>query len=251
MKKIASILLIPILFLMVFSSCKEQKKYQVDYPATITTEYLNENYIEADPNLIHLYCAENSTEKFEIPGGYGRYYAIKDVSMDEYLTLRKSILMVSPYEHIIVKNKKLVNQEILSYELEKIEIYKFDIGAVTQENWETLGNAYMSKSMVLLDSLEASSFQSYIIDCLETKKYCEHKTGEFYDQVSIDGFPVRIRISFAKYENLVWDAAIRIRDDKYYVYFYWYTKDKIHPEGYWDIIYLPISPEISALIPKQ
>ena len=117
-------LLMVLLFLP--KSCSHSDEYIVTYPQKYITAYCEENYIRADPNLIHLIAAENEIGKIEIPGGWGYYRAIKDVSMEDYLVMTK-VIMFGINGRDIVKNKNndaLPEQEILSYHIKKIEIYK-------------------------------------------------------------------------------------------------------------------------------
>lgn len=253
MRKNISFILIIILLSNSLSSCKKQEKYEVDYPHYYTPEYCSEYYIEADTNLIHLYSAENSIDKGEIPGGYSCYYAIKDIALEDYLALKEVLLLVKPFHHKIVRkrNKDMPIQEVLSYELKKVEIYKR--GNIESEDWSRLGVARVSESIVTLDSAGAASFQSHMLDCIEKGNYTEHDSvlTSSWDSVERDNALLYIRVHFSEYENLVWDARIIECNGEYCMYFYWYPPDVNGTGSTSEIIFIPLGQDISTLIPQQ
>ena len=121
MKKLIFLLMV----LIVFSSCQKRENYVVEYPELYTPEYCTNNYIQADPNLLYIAYADNSIGRIDVPGGYARYYAIKDVPIDDFLLLDEAI-MFDPLSYKIVKNKynlDLTLQDILSYKIKSVLTY--------------------------------------------------------------------------------------------------------------------------------
>ena len=53
-----------LLVLLVLVSCAPQYRFQATYPKGYTAEYFYSHYVQADPNLIHLYAAENDAGKY-------------------------------------------------------------------------------------------------------------------------------------------------------------------------------------------
>lgn len=247
MNKPISLLLVAVMLLTILSSFNKHKKNVVDYPKIYTPEYCSENYIQADPNLIHLVSADNDIGQIDVPGGSARYYAIKDVPLDEYLLLDEAI-MFAPLSFQIVKNrnKDLPMQEVLSYEVKSLQLYS-NLGDCKDK--KNLGTEKVYEYIALLESDSATVFQSHILECLETKNYKENEMGVPYDFVYYNDSAISIRVTFSKYKNLVWDALIIELESEYFMYFYWFTIDEKHPDGYYDIIFIPLNEEIAELIP--
>ena len=256
-KKVLSCCLLMILLLFyLLTACKGAKGYKVDYPDYYTPEYCYENYIDADPNLIHLFCSENSIGTYRNTGFFDTYYAIKDVLLDEYLCIRRiNVLFNTGIGDVqIVRNKKtgLSEQEILTLNYKSVELYwQGRESPPNSKTWFSIGSNKVQETIASLSGTDAANFQSHIVRVLESGK-CEEVGSPFYRFVTKEpeGNLLFIRVVFEEYENLVWETAIRESDGKYYMYFYWYTADEDHPEGFWDIIYVPLSEEISELIPK-
>lgn len=234
-------LLMVLLFLP--KSCSHSDEYIVTYPQKYTTAYCEENYIRADPNLIHLIAAENEIGKIEIPGGWGYYRAIKDVSMEDYLVMTK-VLMFGINGRDIVKNKNndaLPEQEILSYHIKKIEIYKNEKSLKELYHIDVLklGNERVTEVISSFDGEKADRFQSDLIECLEKGNY---KNG---DEITFDIFELNIRITFDNYEYLVWDGGVikSKEDNKLYIVFYKPT------DGLWKNILIPLNNDIAELVP--
>lgn len=246
MKKI-TICLLFIFLLNVFSSCAGKDEYLVDYPEKYTTSYCSENYIQADPNLVHLRAADNDLGRIEIPGGGARYCKIKDIPLDEYLLLDQYI-MFAPLAYKIVKNKNNTDiqvQEILSYKVKSVNIYLEAEKKNMSAEMRKLGLGLVEEYIATVDGADAEAFQSHLIECVEKGNYTKTGPGG-YAFIRKDNNIVNLRVSFENYENLVWDSQIKIKDDTYYIVFYTpYTS-----VGEWSSNYLPINQEMADLIDK-
>ena len=230
--------------LIVFSSCQKRENYVVEYPELYTPEYCTNNYIQADPNLLYIAYADNSIGRIDVPGGYARYYAIKDVPVDEYLLLDEAV-MFAPLSYKIVKNKyksDLPQQEIVSYKIKSVLIYS-QSKDLDELDKKALGEKMVDEIVASIDGNDATAFQSHIIDCMQTKNYKEVGiAGDLYDILNI-----RVRVVFENYENLVWDSNLYKQNDTYYILVHTYVDDS-WGSG-WKQNMFPINQKLAELIP--
>ena len=246
MKKIVSCFLISLALFHMLTSCRQREEraddYVADYPEMYTPEYCMDNYVGADENLIHVQAAENSIGKVLEYGVYYDFYAIKDVPMEEYLSVSTCAIMFDYPTDRIVKNKNLdrSEQEILAWEIKSVELY-----------WTRADASSSLEYVAALDSKEAALMQSQWIEYLENGKYKEK--GGIYNSIekgedTLYESVLRVRVSFSKYENIVWEAGIKEDDGEYYVHFDWFTAHEAFPDGYFKYVYLPIGPALSELV---
>lgn len=239
-----------VLLASIFSSCSKSDEYLVTYPQEYTTSYCNDNYIQADPNLMYIRRADNDIGKIDIPGGYASYYAIKDVPINEYLVLDEAIIF-APLSYEIVKNKNnndLLEQEILSYPIKSVQIY-LKTGSIANDNIDKkrLGDDLVGEYISSIDGEKAVAFQSHLIESLEMGNY--RKTGlagDLLDVVEKNGNPICLRVIFENHENLVWDSGLFKQNDTYYIVFYTPYDSS---DGEWVQNWLPINQELAELIP--
>ena len=244
MKKFISILLCSSFIMTFFTSCKKHDDNIVEYPEMYTPEYCSENYIEADPNLIYTVSADNDIGKTDIPGGYAKYYAIKDVPIDDYLLLDEAV-MFAPLSYKIVKNKNnldIPQQEILSYKIKSVLIYSQSKDLDVSDK-KALGEKMVDEIVASMDGNDATAFQNHIIDCIETENYREAGTeGDLYEVVE----NIHVRVVFENYENLAWDSGLFKQNDAYYIVFYTPVDS---PDGGWIQNWIPVSQGLVDLIP--
>ena len=209
MKKILICLLaITTLLPCALSSCskvlRKADEYIVTYPENYTVDYCNENYIKADPNLLYLRVADNDLGKNNVKGKNGNFRAIKDVPLDEYLMFDEALLLYSlSYE--IIKNKNnldLPQQEILSYKIKDIKIYRqtYDTEIEPVDKYK-LGAKMVEEELSSISGEKTDAFQAHIIECLEQGNY--HKNyGKQYGYVfnpniaKINDHKLRLRVTF-------------------------------------------------------
>ena len=77
------------------SSCGE-KAFIAVYPKEYTPYYFYQNYVQCDPNLIHLSSAKNSAGKLRHNPDRYEYYAIKDVPVEEYVCYSHDFALFDP-----------------------------------------------------------------------------------------------------------------------------------------------------------
>lgn len=240
---------IMVLLVCMFTSCSKSNEYLVTYPQKYTTSYCNDNYIQADPNLMYIRIADNDIGKVDIPGGFAKYYAIKDVPVDEYLVLNKSVIF-APLSYEIVKNKNnndLLGQEILLYPIKSVQIYLKTNSTVNDINKKELGADLVGKYVSSIDGEKAVAFQSQIIENLTKGNYrATGLAGDLLEVVEKEGNPICLRVIFENYENIVWESGLFKQNDAYYIVFY--TPVDSH-NGEWIQNWLPISQELVELIP--
>ncbi|MCQ2427864.1 MAG: hypothetical protein MJ137_05625 [Clostridia bacterium] len=232
-----------ILIACMLISCSNSSEYLVTYPQEYTPAYCVENYIRADPNLIHLIAAENEIGRIEIPGGWGYYHAIKDVPMDEYLLLNKMVILSTNY-YDIVKNKNnnaLPELEILSFKIKTVEIIK---KTYKSRGVDTLkyGSDCDIEVVSSFDGEKADQFQSNLIECLEKGNYQDWNTNNGLDWERV--FGLCIRVTFDKYEYLVWDCHIfkNAGNNNFYILFH------IPTDKSWHDICIPLNQDIVELV---
>jgi len=221
MKRILIFSLCILLLLNVLSSCVQKDNYIVEYPEMYTTTYCSENYIEADPNLVHLRAADNDLGKIDVPGGNAKYCAIKDVPLDEYL-LFDEYVMFAPLSYQIVKNKNntaLPVQEILSYKIKSVDLYLPAYWKDIYLDKRELGRNWVKEQISSVDVDGAIAFQTYVIECFENGNLIP-MGDPAYELTSI-----QLRVIFEDYENLVWDSSIYSLNGNYYILFYTWETD--------------------------
>ena len=218
MKKI-SLLLVLTLFLI---GCQPTVTlYTMTYPEQYTPEYCNENY-EREYHLMYLHGATNVVgDTYHSHKGYWNYYfGLENIPLDDYLGVkaRPAPFTVGPsiaYNIYVVKNKNCEEDILFDCVAEKAELYIPDavLGEcvylrdkkaeeIDQEVSE-FGKIRISGDPIELT--DAENIRQYICDSIQNGNYYSGSQIEVYSGGSSD---VLIRITFEKYDNLVWDAYI-------------------------------------------
>ncbi|MBR6577453.1 MAG: hypothetical protein IKK74_00745 [Clostridia bacterium] len=263
MKKTLCIPLILAFLLLTFVSCGPDYRFKAKYPEGYTAGYFHANYVQADPNLIHLYASENSAGKYDEFGQIDRYYAIKDVPIDEYVCYSHDWFILDPgFEVYIARNKdmKISGSEILSYEVSSAELFWEDgsyFDDKERNKMEAIGEKKYYESVA---SIDAKAFQNALKDCIETGNYVGYRDLDssslykpFVDHEGVNSYlTLKIRVRFSKYENIVWDATVKRsmeEPDKYYVVHQLFVTTENFPEGYYTDVCVPLDSSIAKLIP--
>ena len=124
MKKLTIMILILVLILPCMTSCGYIK---LNYPKEMTNEYCLQNYCFADPNLVFLSCDMNDVDGYSyLRATTFQFKAIKGISPEEYLVVRNNTIFDKNTFYCVIKNRSLdlEDSEILTKEIESIEIYK-------------------------------------------------------------------------------------------------------------------------------
>lgn len=261
MKRRIYIFALAVLLSVSFASCAPDYRFQAIYPDGYTAKYFYDNYVQADPNLIHLYAAENDAGKYEYCGRYWRYYAIKDVSVDEYVCYSEDHSMLDPsFQSYIARNKSLnvSDAEILSYGIKGAELYwrSNSYFRDASDKMEALGaNVYYER----IASIDALAFQNHLRTHIIGGNY-ELKpqlapvyiNKPFVDHEHVKSqLTLNIRVYFSDYENIVWDGAVVTlngEEDMYYVKYQMFTVTDDVPEGFYKSVYVPLDESVSKLI---
>ncbi len=265
MRKRHMIRALPLLLLLslALTACGERDTYTVEYPAEYTAAYFYNNYVQCDPNLIHLRAAENSAGKHKENAWYGTYYAIKDVPIEEYVCYSEDFFMLDPtFSAYVARNKTLEmpEPEILTWTVSGAELYwqdglhfrdaKGKMTAVGEKiHYETLAE------------VDGAGFQSHLREVMAEASYRENGMGcnwsfvarRFRNDEGVESdLVLNLRVRFAEYENIVWDGLVVTIDGgehDYYVYSHvWTTSDTI-PEGFYQSVFVPLPEEIAKMIP--
>ena len=260
MKKFVRAMLIVCLVLFVLVSCSPDYRFEAVYPEGHDAEYFYNHYVEADPNLLHLYASKNDAGRYSYSGQYYRYYAIKDVPIDEYVCYSCDAAYLDPnFSSYVARNKnmEISEPEILSYEVSGAELYWSD-GLYYKDknrNMEVLGQNICYETVATID---ATAFQNHLALCLDTGNYVSDIepppssiSQSVVDQKGIQQhlLKLKIRVHFSKYENMVWDADVVKSNDTYYVVYQLIVVSKNFPEGYYSTVYVPLDETVAALIP--
>ena len=262
MKKTLCIPLILVFLLLTFVSCGPDYRFEAKYPEGYTAGYFHANYVRADPNLIHLYASENSAGKYDAFGQIERYYAIKDVPIDEYVCYSHDWIILDPaFEVYIARNKdmKISESEILSYEVSSAELYWED-GSYFNDKERNKMEAIGEKSYYeTVASIDATVFQNALKDCIETGNYVDYQNSvsnsvykDFVNHKGVNSYlTLKIRVRFSKYENIVWDATVKKSMDepnKYYILYKLFVTTETSSEGYYTDVCVPLDDSIAKLI---
>ena len=216
MKKPTIIILIIILLLPCMTSCGYIKLY---YPKELTNEYCMQNYCYADPNLNFLSCDINSADGYSnIEGTSFCFKAIKDVPIEEYLVARHNTIFDKNKYYNVVKNRAmgLNNLEILTYEIESIEIFKRTAVPQTDVALRKLGTMCYDEQIALLTDDQTDAFIEHLKTALETKDYEDRGPKE--PDLGLVRYQIEcycIRVHFSEYKNLVWDSYISMQNGTY------------------------------------
>ena len=248
----AGVVLLTCLLLAAFAlaSCGEREGFYAKYPKGYTSAYFHDNYVQCDPNLIHLKSSRNSAGKYKDDPYRFCYYAIEGVSMEEYVCYSEDIAMFDPdFDPYIARNgnMEMPKPEVLTWTVTGAELYwcenkYFDDG--TGKMIDLGDKRYYLKHA----DLDGGAFQSYLGECLANGEYRE-SIAMNYIRRKQGSLELWIRLHFAEYENIVWDGEVLVENDVYYVLAYVWVEEE-DDEGYYDYAFVPLSEEIVELIPK-
>ncbi len=248
--------------LILLQSCST---YIARYPKYLTERYWRDNYVAADPNLAYFVCAKNSLSEHKYSGQKWRFFALKNVPMDKYLcTIHRFTIFDPYYDHVILKHKDLTEEPIFDYTATACTLYWGTVCINDLSEMKKYGN----KSIVeTISSLDAEVMQNHIIDCIKNDTFVpEDKLSmTFAPMQNNRGEPINafisIRLQFAEYDNLIWDATVYqdVNDDyeaKYYMLVYVFNEefDFSYEFGYYTggenyyMKYIPVPAELEPLI---
>lgn len=255
-----SVVLLTCLLLAAFtlSSCGE-KAYVAEYPEEYTPYYFYQNYVQCDPNLIHLRAAKNSAGKYKRYAQYFYYYAIKDVPVEEYVCYSEDFTILDPgFSSYVARHPsvEISQPEVLAWTVTGAELY-WQYGHYfndTKGKMTALGEKICCETVAEVDG---SAFQAYLKAAVEAGNYIEHGGGVHSDSVTkrykdkegVESYLVLyLRLHFAEFENIVWDGMIVTVNGQEGYFLYCYVCENFS-EGDYDIAFVPLPAEIAELIP--
>ncbi len=223
MKKLIICFLSVILILSFLSSCGRKNK--IRYPDTYTPEYCASNYIEADYHLKFSEVAENSIGTIN-SGGLYAYYGIKGIPLDRYLICKQWLIYEIGEKLVINKNSGIQKQEVLVYEIEKIEIYH----KVKNDN----NTSEISDNvLVSLNKDESKEFQDALNEAIDLKNYkdldemrkqterpeIKAQLPRFINLKANNEEVVYFKVYFSSYPNIYWQITlVEIKEDQGDIY---------------------------------
>lgn len=239
-------------------------RFEATYSEKHTAAYFMNQYVHTDPNLVHVYAAINQADEYEYSGEVCKYYAIKDVSIEEYVCYSSDFRILDPgFSAYIVRNKdfEIPTAEILAFEVSGAELFWAD-GTCYQDSryknkMEALGKNIFYENVAEID---AAAFQKSLKENLEAQNYVKkddtdctyirkkfQATEKMYSQLTL-----KVRVHFKDYANIVWDAAVVKLpgvQDTCYVEYYQFKVTEEQPEGYYERIFIPLDDVIGKLVP--
>ncbi len=257
MKRKISLLCAAVFVLLSLSSCGPDYRFQATYPEGYTATYFSQQYVQADPNLVHLYASENDAGQYELNGRYWQYYTIKDTPVEEYVCYSEDFWMLDPgFSSYVARNKdmEMTDSEILSYKMSGAELYWYDPSPFKDgsHKMEALGEKICYE---IVDHIDAAAFQTHLRTCVDEKNYVTIQNAigyirkEFVNDEGVKStLSLKIRVHFTDYENIVWDGYVVMQDGVYYVNYPLFTVTDTFPEGYYKNVYVPLDESVSQVI---
>jgi hypothetical protein len=253
-----------LLAVFVLSACGGEASYTVEYPAEYTPYYFYQNYVQCDPNLIHLRAAENSAGKYKHDPLRYEYYAIKDVPMEEYICYSEDFVLLDPtFTPYIARNSsvEMAQPEVLTWTVTGAELYwrnGFYLDDSVKKKMAAVGENIRYESVAEVDGV---AFQEQMKTAVEEESYLENGMGchwnlttkRFKNEEGVEAdLVLYLRLHFAEYENIVWDGLVITIDGQegYFVYCYVWTTTEYTPEGFYQDVFVPLPAEIAELIPE-
>ena len=257
-------------FLLLFSliSCGSLLKpdpiyrFEATYSERHTAAYFMHQYVHADPNLVHVYAAVNEADTYKYSGKEQKYYAIKGVSIDEYVCYSEDYLLMDPgFSAAIIRNTNMdTKPEILTLEVSGAELFWANgycyMNNTTKKAMEALGkNIFYYK----LEDVDAAALQKSLKENIEAQNYIhQDDTDPAYFRKKFKAaehtysyLTLKIRVHFQEYENIVWDAAVVKlpgKQDTYYVEYCLACVDEDQQDFDYDIVYIPLDDVIGDAV---
>ncbi len=211
------------------------------YPDEYTKEYIRTNYVLADPNLTYL-----SLPQACVNGDGESYYAIHNVPLDQYMvSLWDGFIGARDYSPRVKKRNSVDQEPILDWTYDSVQFISYkqvvelmpeDLKTVRQLGKEVYGST--------LAKIDATVFRTFLTTALETQSYLEKDALTTPLPEDSYGQMLAIRVNFAEYENLVWDARVITHENVRYLEVY------VNQGGSYQPVYIPLPAEIVALIPQ-
>ena len=208
-----------------------------------TYYYIEENYVTADPNLVHI-----ETEQEILSGLHlDVYYTILGIPMEQYVVKKEvpfSIWKNDSYHAIMLKKSDVTEEPIFDWTYKSVELFVTNQPAYylnsfkdSMQSIHRLGKDIYYSHYATIDS---QVFKTYLTQSMESGTYGDPSNLDLYDNLLI-------RVSFVEYENMVWDGALyrHVETDTFYLRIYLAGEDGNYTEKM-----LPLPAEIVALIPQ-
>ena len=243
------------------SSCGE-KPYVAVYPEEYTPYYFYQNYVQCDPNLIHLSAAKNSAGKLRRNPDRYEYYAIKDVPVEEYVCYSHDFALIDPgFTPYIARHSsvEMPQPEVLTWTVTGAELYWRDGHHFSDTKGKMMSVGEKIRYATVAET-DGTAFQAHLKTVMEESTYLENGRGcnwgfvstRFRNEEGVESdLLLHLRLHFAEYENIVWDGMITTvsGQEGFFVHCYAWITPETFPEGYYSEIFVPLPAEIAELIP--
>ena len=243
------------------SSCGE-KTFIAVYPMEYTPYYFYQNYVQCDPNLIHLSAAKNSAGKLRHNPDRYEYYAIKDVPVEEYVCYSHDFALFDPdFTPYIARHSsvEMPQPEVLTWTVTGAELYWRD-GHHFSDTKGKMMSVGKKICYATVAETDGTAFQTHLKTVMEESTYIENGRGcnwgfvstRFRNEEGVESdLMLHLRLHFAEFENIVWDGMITTvsGQEGFFVHCYVWTTTETFPEGFYSEVFVPLPAEIAELIP--
>ena len=232
------------------SSCGE-KAFIAVYPKEYTPYYFYQNYVQCDPNLIHLSAAKNSAGKLKHDPDRYEYYAIKDVPVEEYVCYSHDFALFDPeFTPYIARNSsiEMTDPEVLTWTVTSAELYWRESGHFDDGKGKMLA---LGEEIYYINhaDVDGAAFQAHLRDCMADGDYREVNSWNTISRKQ-GNLRLCLRLHFAEYENIVWDGMVTLEGDDYFVLCHvWTLYENLSMWDYRTVL-VPLPAEIAELIPE-
>ena len=207
-----------LLSLFIIRACT---KYKYDYPEHFTQSYAWKKYTLVDANLTYLTKMDAAPgQKIRMAGTSYEFAAIRDVPSDTFLaakTVYGNIITDLP-EIFVYQNKKKSVKPIVDYTITSIELYYRSNIAVSRDATNRPDTIYNWGQRMHICQVAESSGATLIHAFRTTWEKHKSYQGSVYlhelkNGTTSDAYTFAIRVHFAEYDNLVWDADVYADDN--------------------------------------
>ena len=259
MRKTIILLLVSVIMLTSFSSCKDKKElYVAEWPwPELSISSICHGYVTA-PNFLsrHLVYLEASSDRKQDLNDTKIYYfsIIKDVPPEKYLAFSYGGGPGVSYKFGVVKPKDSTEVPIKDFTISKAEIYwhqtvrKKDANYYEKlETFCTYGKQIYGETIAEIPIEDIKNLISTFSaeNALDTIGQGTDIANEDIKEKEAPNRIAKLRIYFEEYENIVWDAHLRITEDGEYAVA---VDDEAFCE---DLILIPLSDNIVKLIEES
>lgn len=213
------------------------------YPAYFTGEYVQEHYELVDMNLIYLSSYQERTARISNSGIICQFAEIKGVPLEQFVGMTSSVFLSSDRYAYVASNSENPINPIDDFEIKKIELYaKYEYFETHSSERDKYGKMIYIKQLHEINNLEITQ------EILDSIRYAERENIENIKTPPCESGAVTVRIHFQEYKNIVWDAEVGEKDEKYYLKLILVDEERKIFSLDDNIVYVYVGPNFDALM---